>query len=167
MVQAKQSLPLPHELLPHRHPFLLIDRLIHYESGFLKAETLLTCDQIYFVEPFARLSIVPHSLLIEMMAQASAALYRLDRPVEDNKAPPVPGRIAAIEKLHIATQIYPGEQVRIESRIKQRVGGLAKFEARICSSTEILVEGMLILVSAVDRLPTGEIGQRKDKAPHS
>jgi 3-hydroxyacyl-[acyl-carrier-protein] dehydratase len=158
MVQNKQPLPLPHELLPHRHPFLLVDRIVHHEVGFLKAEKLLTYDEFYFAEPLVGLSIVPNSLLIEMMAQVSAALYRLDRPVEDSKTPPVPGRIAAIEKLRFAKQVSLGSLVGIEVQIKQRIGGLAKFDARINSGDDFVAEGLLILVSAVDSLPAGVIG---------
>lgn len=154
MDEIKQF-PSPDILLPHRYPLLLIDRIIDYQHGTLRAIKCVSFNEPYFQGHFPNLPIVPGVLLVEMMAQASAALYRLDRGVIGTDVPLPPGRIAAIEKARFMKEVAPGDLLIIESRLRQRVGGLARFEAQIMVSSSIRVaEAILILISSEDELPS-------------
>jgi 3-hydroxymyristoyl/3-hydroxydecanoyl-(acyl carrier protein) dehydratase len=141
-----EPLPTPPELLPHRYPFLLLDAIEAYHAGELQAVKCVTCNEPYFQGHFPGLAIVPGVLLIEMMAQACAALARLDRGRTEHQ-PPRPGRIAAIEKARFRREVRPGERLLIETRLTHRVGTLNRFEARIRCNDEPLAECILTLTS--------------------
>jgi len=154
MDELKQF-PSPAMLLPHRYPLLLIDRVIDYQRGNLRAIKCVSFNEPYFQGHFPNSPIVPGVLLVEMMAQASAALYRLDRCAGVISTEVSPGRIAAIEKARFLKEVVPGDLLVIETRLRQRVGGLARFEVQITMSASTLVaEAVLILTSSEDQLPS-------------
>ena len=100
-------------------------------------------------------------MFIEMMAQASAAFYRLDRQIRlSEMGPALPGKLAAIEKARFYQMVFPGDVLTIETILKQRIGGLAKFEASIKSRNELVATSLLILVSPSERIPGTNLQQR-------
>ncbi len=119
----------------------------------------MSYNEPYFQGHFAGFAIVPGVLLVEMMAQASAAVYRLDRQLQfpADKAPPEPGKLAALEKVRFFQEVHPGDKLVIEVRLRQRLGGLAKFGADIQASGNLVAESVLMLVSPLDKLPSKSV----------
>jgi 3-hydroxyacyl-[acyl-carrier-protein] dehydratase len=145
------SFPLPHELLPHRYPFLLLDRVTQHPPGALRAIKCVTYNEPYFVGHFPSSPIVPGVILIEIMAQASAALYRLEHPSETL---PMPGKLAAVDRARFHVPVYPGTQLIVNTKLVQAIGALARFEATISMDDTLVASAVLTLVSPVGKLPS-------------
>lgn len=110
------------DFLPHRYPFLLIDRVVEFEPGKrLVAIKNVTMNEPFFQGHFPGLPIMPGVLVIEAMAQAGAIIMMTEMPDREKKLAVFTG----IEKAKFRRQITPGDQLRIEVDVlafKSRVG---------------------------------------------
>jgi len=104
--------------LPHRYPFLLLDRLLTVEPGVrVVGLKNVTINEPYFAGHFPDEPVVPGVLLLEAMAQCGGFLFE----VEGRR-----GYIAAIDKARFVRPVVPGDQLIIEMRLLQRLGDLAR-----------------------------------------
>lgn len=110
------------DLLPHRYPFLLIDRVVEFEPKVrLVALKNVTINEPFFQGHFPGAPIMPGVLVIEAMAQAGAVLMMSEFEDRHSKLAVFTG----IEKAKFRRQITPGDQLRIEVTVlnfKTRVG---------------------------------------------
>jgi 3-hydroxyacyl-[acyl-carrier-protein] dehydratase len=99
------------EYLPHRYPFLLIDRVVEFERGRrIVAIKNVTINEPFFVGHFPELPIMPGVLVIEAMAQAGCILLLSEVADRDKKLVVFTG----IEGAKFRRQITPGDQLRLE-----------------------------------------------------
>ncbi len=107
-------------ILPHRYPFLMIDRVIDVTPGVsLKAVKNVTANEPYFVGHFPHHAVFPGVLMIECIAQASAILASLiidAQPSEKNVY-----LFAGIDKARFKRQIEPGDRLVIDVQVKRHV----------------------------------------------
>jgi 3-hydroxyacyl-[acyl-carrier-protein] dehydratase len=121
------------ELLPHRYPFVMVDRVLEYDN---EAKTLLALKNITFNEPqftghFPENPVMPGVLMIEALAQASGLLvYTLTGDKE-------PFYFAGIEKARFKRIVRPGDQLHLHVKALHAKRNFWKFEA------EATVEGDL------------------------
>ena len=112
------------EFLPHRYPFLLIDRVIELEElKRIVAVKNVTINEPYFQGHFPGVPIMPGVLIIEAMAQAGGVLVFKTLPDREKKLVFFMG----IESAKFRRPVKPGDQLRIEMavvRVKSRVGKL-------------------------------------------
>ena len=110
------------DFLPHRYPFLLIDRVVEFEPAKrLVAIKNVTMNEPFFQGHFPGLPIMPGVLVIEAMAQAGAIIMMTEIPDREKKLAVFTG----IEKAKFRRQVTPGDQLRIEVEVlafKSRVG---------------------------------------------
>ncbi len=110
------------DFLPHRYPFLLIDRVVEFEPAKrLVAIKNVTMNEPFFQGHFPGLPIMPGVLVIEAMAQAGAIIMLTEMPDRKTKLAVFTG----IEKAKFRRQVTPGDQLRIEVEVlafKSRVG---------------------------------------------
>jgi 3-hydroxyacyl-[acyl-carrier-protein] dehydratase len=108
--------------LPHRYPFLLIDRIVEFESAKrLVAIKNVTINEQFFQGHFPGYPIMPGVLVIEAMAQAGAFIMMKEIPDRDKKLVVFTG----IERAKFRRPVTPGDQLRIEVDVlsmKTRVG---------------------------------------------
>ena len=98
-------------ILPHRYPFLLIDRVIEMErKKRIVAIKNVTANEPYFTGHFPDYPIMPAVLQVEAMAQAGGALLLTEIPDRDNKLMV----FAGIEGAKFRRPVVPGDQLRIE-----------------------------------------------------
>ena len=108
-------------ILPHRYPFLLIDRVIDLtRKQRIVALKNVTINEPFFAGHFPSLPIMPGVLIVEAIAQAGGALLLTEVPDRDQKLMVFTG----IERARFRRPVVPGDQLRIEVEVKAwREGG--------------------------------------------
>lgn len=126
-------------ILPHRYPFLLIDRVLEIERmKKIVALKNVTANEPFFQGHFPDYPIMPGVLIVEAMAQAGGTLLLTEIEDRHNKLMVFTG----IEKARFRRPVVPGDQLRIEvevlawRRIAVRMGGKAFVNGKIvCEAT--------------------------------
>src|SRR5579875_2859657 len=102
------------EILPHRYPFQLIDRIIEVErKKRIVAIKNVTINEPFFQGHFPDYPIMPGVLIVESIAQAGGALLLTEIPDRENKLMVFTG----IERAKFRRPVVPGDQVRIEIEV--------------------------------------------------
>jgi 3-hydroxyacyl-[acyl-carrier-protein] dehydratase len=120
------------ERLPHRYPFLLVDRVLECEAGKrILALKNVTINEPFFRGHFPHHPIMPGVMLIEAMAQAAAILA-----FESSKLRPDDKSVVyflGIDEARFKSPVVPGDQLMLEARIERHLKGVWKFaaEARV------------------------------------
>jgi 3-hydroxyacyl-[acyl-carrier-protein] dehydratase len=129
------------KFLPHRYPFLMIDKVIDYEEMSLKAIKNVTVNEPYFMGHFPENAVMPGVLITEAMAQAGAILAYLK-----TKSSPKDFLffLAGIDNAKFKQMVLPGDQLLLEVEIVGNKGnfwkihGEAKVEGKLVCSVDIL-----------------------------
>lgn len=132
------------ELLPHRYPMLLIDRILEFRANeSLVALKNVTINEPFFQGHFPGKPIMPGVLILEAMAQAAALLFRAD----EEESQPGPGAIylfVGIDKARFKRPVTPGDQLVFTISIQRRMRRIWKFEAvakvddEVCCTAELM-----------------------------
>ncbi|MFV0594187.1 3-hydroxyacyl-ACP dehydratase FabZ [Shewanella sp.] len=130
--------------LPHRYPFLLIDRVLDYTPGeSLHAIKNVTINEPFFQGHFPVQPVMPGVLILEAMAQATGLLAF--KTMSDDVPPPgVLYYFAGIDNARFRRVVEPGDQIHFEVKmIKERRGigvfyGEAKVDGEVACSAEIM-----------------------------
>ena len=127
------------KVLPHRYPFLLVDRIIELESG-VKAVGLknVTANEPFFGGHFPERSVMPGVLILEAMAQV-AGVCILSLPEHRGKTPYFTG----MDAVHFRKPIVPGDQVRLEIEVAKVRGHMGKVNGRALVDGKTAAEGVL------------------------
>nr|WP_194687855.1 3-hydroxyacyl-ACP dehydratase FabZ [Vibrio sp. S17_S38] len=128
-------------LLPHRYPFLLIDRVTDYEEGkYLIGLKNVSVNEPQFTGHFPQLPIFPGVLILEAMAQATGLLaFKTFGAPKENEL----YYFASIDRAKFRKPVVPGDQLMIEVEfIKDRRGialfnGVAKVDGEVVCSAEL------------------------------
>lgn len=126
-------------LIPHRYPFLLIDRIIEVEPGKrIVGVKNVTANEQFFQGHFPDFPIMPGVLIVEALAQAGAVLL-LAQPEGRGKLP----LFAGIDGFRFRRPVVPGDQLRLEVELTMRRGAIGKGKARATVNGELAAEGEL------------------------
>jgi len=127
--------------IPHRYPFLLIDRVLEMEPRKrVVAIKNVTLNEPYFPGHFPGAPVMPGVLIIEAMAQAGAVLLLHDMPGRESKLVYFTG----IDKARFRSTVVPGDQIRFELEVLKlrsrtcKMRGRAMVEDRLAAEAEIL-----------------------------
>ena len=113
------------ELLPHRDPFLHIDRIVDYDLGVsIIAEKDINLDEPYFKGHFPGQPIVPGVIIIEAMAQAGGVLRHLT--VGDIKPKPI-YYLVGVEKARFRFPIHPGDNIKFTVNVQRIIKGMWRY----------------------------------------
>jgi len=131
--------------LPHRYPFLLLDRVISCDpSDKLVALKNVTINEPFFEGHFPHSPVMPGVLILEAMAQASAILASHDLQDEEID---IENRIyyfTGVDKARFKRPVEPGDQIIIEVKILRRIknmwkcAGVAKVDDQVAASAELM-----------------------------
>ena len=139
-------------ILPHRYPFLLIDRVVEVErKKRIVAIKNVTINEPFFQGHFPGYPIMPGVLIVEAVAQAGGALLLTEIPDREDKLMVFTG----IERAKFRRPVTPGDQLRIEVTVLNWKSRAVRMEGRVT------VEGKLVCESIV----TCQLVPRQKEAP--
>jgi 3-hydroxyacyl-[acyl-carrier-protein] dehydratase len=128
--------------LPHRYPFLLVDRVLSIEKGkSIRALKNVTINEPFFQGHFPYRPVMPGVLMLEALAQA-AALLAFDAigttPSEDSVY-----YFAGMDGVRFKRPVEPGDQLILAVELVRMKAGIFKFNARALVGEELAVEAEL------------------------
>jgi 3-hydroxyacyl-[acyl-carrier-protein] dehydratase len=126
-------------IIPHRYPFILIDRVVELEPGKrIVGLKNVSANEPFFQGHFPGYPIMPGVLIVEALAQAGSVLL-LSQPEEQGKLP----LFAGINRLRFRRPVGPGDQLRLEVEFTMRRGSIGKGNVRATVDGQVAVEGEL------------------------
>ena len=133
------------EAIPHRYPFLLVDRVteLDMEGRRLVALKNVTMNEPFFQGHYPGLPVMPGVLQIEAMAQA-AAIFMLLQPNNAGKTP----LFAGIDGVRFRRQVVPGDQLRIVIEVGRMKASVAKCETKCFVGDDLTCEAQLTCILA-------------------
>jgi len=131
------------QFLPHRYPMLLVDRVLHWESGkTITAIKNVTANEEFFNGHFPNKPVMPGVLMIEAMAQAAALLSFLTMGRKPDANTLV--YFLGIDNARFKRPVEPGDQLKLEVEIVKVTRGIWKYKARATVDGQLAVEGDLM-----------------------
>jgi 3-hydroxyacyl-[acyl-carrier-protein] dehydratase len=128
-------------ILPHRYPFLLIDRVIEMErKKRIVAIKNVSINEAFFQGHFPDFPIMPGVLVLEAMAQAGGALLLTEIPDRDSKLMVFTG----IERAKFRRPVVPGDQLRLEINVLQWKTRAVRLEGKATVDGKLACEGMVM-----------------------
>lgn len=117
-------------MLPHRYPFLLIDRVLEISEDLTTCQVLknVTANEPQFTGHFPEFPVMPGVLIIEAMAQACAVLA-MSRLTEEQKKEKALFYFAGIDEARFKRVVIPGDQLIFECKYIKDRAGIGWYEA--------------------------------------
>lgn len=136
------------DLLPHRYPFLLVDRVLEFEPfKFIKAVKNITLNEPHFQGHFPMYPVMPGVLILEAMAQTGGIM--VIKSIKDEMA----GKIflfAGLDKVRFRRPVFPGDQLIIQVDYGRHKNNLWKMHATSYVDGATAAQG-LFSAAIVDR----------------
>ncbi|MHA6250699.1 3-hydroxyacyl-ACP dehydratase FabZ [Oceanobacillus sp. CAU 1775] len=124
------------EIIPHRYPFLLVDKIIEVEEAKRAVGIKnVTINEPFFQGHFPDYPVMPGVLIVEAMAQVGAIAVL---NMEQNKGKI--GFLAGLDKCRFKRQVKPGDQLRLEVEITRMKGPIGKGKGRATVDGELACE---------------------------
>lgn len=135
------------KILPHRYPFLLVDKVIEIEKGkSIVALKNVTYNEPFFQGHFPNLKVMPGVLVMEAIAQAGGILLYYSIPDPEDKFV----FLSKIDKAKFRKPIVPGDQIRIEVNVLKLKNKICQIRGKALVEGEVAAEGE-ILAAVLDK----------------
>ena len=133
--------------LPHRYPFLLVDRIVERTAERVVGLKNVTVNEPFFQGHFPPPleAVMPGVLILEAMAQTAAFLV-----LDDEKETPSVGYLVGIDKAKFRRKVTPGDQLRMEARISRQKRELLQ------ATVEATVDGELAASAIISMVVPGD-----------
>ena len=127
------------DILPHRYPFLLVDRILELEPERIVGIKNVTINEPFFAGHFPDFPVMPGVLIVEAMAQTAGVLVLKSIPDRETKLV----LLVSIEYAKFRRPVVPGDQLRMELQMLKRKASVAKM------SGKATVDGVLVAEAEV------------------
>jgi 3-hydroxyacyl-[acyl-carrier-protein] dehydratase len=136
------------QLLPHRFPFLLVDRVLEIDAEHTVTLKNVTVNEPFFTGHFPNLPVMPGVLIVEALAQ-SAAILALGI---------IGGRrslfmLTGIDKVRLRRRVVPGDQIKMEVRLLKHHHPLWKMHGEARVDGELAAEADLSAMEVEEQIP--------------
>lgn len=131
------------EYLPHRYPFLLVDRVVELNKGeSIVAYKNVTINEPFFNGHFPSYAVMPGVLITEAMAQAAGILgfKTMDKKPSEGSM----YLFVGTDDLRFKRQVVPGDRLTLEARILSEKRGIWKFECKASVDGELAASGIIL-----------------------
>jgi 3-hydroxyacyl-[acyl-carrier-protein] dehydratase len=133
------------EYLPHRFPFLLLDRVVSLELGeSIVAIKNVTINEPFFPGHFPYHPVMPGVLIVEAMAQAAAVLSFKTTGLKPSKDTVY--YFAGIDKARFKKPVAPGDQLELRVKIDRIIRGIGKYSGQALVNGEVVAEAELMCI---------------------
>jgi 3-hydroxyacyl-[acyl-carrier-protein] dehydratase len=127
------------KLIPHRYPFLLVDKVIELEPGQkIVAIKNVTANEPFFQGHFPEFPVMPGVLITEALAQTAGICTASAEQGTDNKKL---GLFASIEGMKFKKPVLPGDTLKLEAEILMNKLGVIKAKVRATVDDKVAAEG--------------------------
>jgi 3-hydroxyacyl-[acyl-carrier-protein] dehydratase len=132
------------ERLPHRYPFLLVDRVLEYRSGHsIRALKNVTYNEPYFPGHFPHRPVMPGVMIIEALAQAAGILCFLTAGVKPDEKSRF--YFVGIDNARFRRPVVPGDQLILTAQVQRSLKGIWKFAgAALVDGREVAHADMMV-----------------------
>ncbi|WP_227762387.1 3-hydroxyacyl-ACP dehydratase FabZ [Zhaonella formicivorans] len=128
------------KVLPHRYPFLLVDRIVEFEEDKrVIGLKNVTVNEPFFAGHFPGYPVMPGVLIIEALAQVGAVLI-LSKPEYQGKI----AFLAGVDNARFRRQVVPGDVLRLEMEVLKLRGRIGKAQGRAFVGEELACEAELM-----------------------
>ena len=128
--------------LPHRYPFLLVDRVLEYVPGqSIKAHKCVSFNEPFFQGHFPGLPVMPGVLIMEALAQAGGIMVVAERPAEELHN--LIFLFTGMENVRFRHPVYPGDRLDLECSLVRKKLQLWKISGRALVDGKLAAEGEL------------------------
>ncbi len=135
------------KMLPHRFPFILVDRVLDIEGGEVHAIKNVTIGEPFFVGHFPSEPVMPGVLITEALAQASMfCLYDLIQKGEMEAG--TIGYLAGVESARFKRKVIPGDQLHLYAKLEFMRRGLGKTTCRAEVDGQVAAEMQILFAVA-------------------
>lgn len=137
MAEDQKTLDLAQikEMIPHRYPFLFLDKVIEIHENGLTAIKNVTVNEAFFQGHFPDYPVMPGVLQVEALAQASALLV-----IQQHNLKNKPIYFMALDKVKFRSQVVPGDVLTLEVEIVRWGGKISKTRGRALVGDTVAVE---------------------------
>jgi 3-hydroxyacyl-[acyl-carrier-protein] dehydratase len=135
------------KILPHRYPFLMVDRILELERlKYIVGVKNVTINESHFQGHFPGAPVMPGVLIIESMAQTGGLLLLLEIPDRESKLL----YFVAVDGARFRRPVVPGDQLRVEMKVLSWRGDFCKLEGKALVDGKLAAEATL-MCKMVDR----------------
>ena len=133
-------------ILPHRYPFLLVDRIVELEAERIVGIKNVTLNEPFFTGHFPDFPVMPGVLIIEAMAQTAGVLVLKSIPDREKKLV----LLVAVENARFRRPVVPGDTLRMEMKVLKRKASVAKM-AGVATVDGVTVAEVEVMCKLADR----------------
>jgi 3-hydroxyacyl-[acyl-carrier-protein] dehydratase len=134
------DIPAIRDILPHRYPMLLVDRIVELEEDRIVGIKNVTANEPFFIGHFPDYPVMPGVMIVEAMAQVAGVLV-LNR-IPDRKSKLV--LLASIEEAKFRKPVLPGDQLRIEMKVIKIKSTVAKMQGTATVDGAVVAEAVVL-----------------------
>ncbi len=128
------------EILPHRYPFLLVDRILELEPERIVGIKNVTVNEPFFIGHFPDFPVMPGVLIVESMAQVAGVLVLKEIPNAKDKLV----LLVSIEEAKFRRPVVPGDQLRIEMKVLRKKASVAKMAGTATVNGVVVAEATVM-----------------------
>lgn len=135
--------------LPHRYPFLLVDRVLELEASRVLTIKNVTFNEPFFSGHFPEFPVMPGVLIVEALAQSGAILALNQRGAEQRPLFVLTG----LDKVRFRRRVVPGDQLRMEVKILKYHRPMWRMQGEARVDDELAAEAELSAMEVEERVP--------------